>query len=296
MQPHKLIQFYFECLDEAGEHMFFDLIKIRKNKTESIPFNHLNYDGFSALCEHLTSLPGENEIPQLRYQAPPPFLKRMLLLSRWWLSVSYRSYFLPRGKSQEVFLFGTRVINLTNETNLNARILFALHQAFETSKTSLWMIPVSIHQKIELGMSPQNNVSFIDIKVNSTDTALDIKQKIGHELKLGSFWGTIYSMLIPKILGRKLFIKVLPYFRFFLRRTGTFTNVGKWVVPSLSEDEAWGIKLTVVPLNPLGASALQVNNKLTIGLQTHSCLGISAPQLDRILDLWQSAIQNQSPN
>lgn len=296
MNPHKLIQFYFECLNEAGEQMTFDLIKQKTNQTESISFNHLHYDGVSALCEHLPTLAGKNIIPEFRYQAPPSFLKRMILLTRWWLSVSYRTFFIPREKSQEGFLFGSRVIILTDEKNLNARILTALHQALETDRSSLWMIPVSLHQIIELGMKPQNNVSFIDIKVKSTDSANDVKQKIGHELKIGSYWGSIYSMWIPKLLGKKLFIKAFPYFGLFLKRTGTYTNVGKWIVPSISEDESWGIKATVVSLNPLGASALQVNNKLTIGLQTHPCLGLTRQKLDRILDRWQSELQNQSPS
>lgn len=296
MDPHKLIQFYFECLDQAGEQMSFDLIKKKNDQTEVISFNHVRYDGVSAMCEHLPTLSGTNVIPELRYQAPPSFLKRMLLLSRWWMSVSYRSFFVPRGQDEGKLLFGSRVIKLTDENNLNARILAALHQAFETKEATLWMIPVSLHQKIELGMKPQNKVSFIDVKVKSTDSSLDLKTKINHELKNGSYWGTIYSMMIPKLLGKKLFITVFPYFRLFLKRTGTFTNVGKWVVPSIDENESWGIKATVVSLNPLGASALQVNNKLTIGLQIHSSLGLSEAQLNRILDLWQSGLQNQSPN
>ena len=296
MNPHKLIQFYFECLDQAGEQMSFDLIKKKNNHSESISFNHLQYDGVSALCQHLPTLPGINVIPELRYQAPPSFFKRMMLLSRWWLSVSYRSFFVPHGEAKEGLLYGSRVIVLTDEKNLNARILTALHQSFETNQTGLWMIPVSLHQNIELGMKPQNNVSFIDIKVKSADSALDIKKKINHELKTGSYWGAIYSMVIPRLLGKKLFIKAFPYFRFFLKRTGTFTNVGKWIVPSLAEDESWGIRATVVSLNPLGASALQINNKLTIALQIHPCLGLTKQRMDRILDLWQMALQNQSPS
>ncbi|MBA2403667.1 MAG: hypothetical protein H0V66_02765 [Bdellovibrionales bacterium] len=296
MNPHKLIQFYFECLDLAGEQMSFDLIKLKAKGTETLSFNHLNYDGVSALCEHVPTLPGKSIIPELRYQAPPSFIKRMISLSRWWMSVSYRSFFIPQGQSQEGFLFGTRVITLKDETNLNARILQALHQAMETAETSLWMIPVSLHQNVALGMKPQNNVSFIDIKVKTTDSAVELKSKINQQLKNGSYWGTIYSMMIPRLLGKALFIKTFPYFRIFLRRTGTFTNVGKWQVEGLEENESWGIKATVVSLNPLGASALQVNNRLTIGLQTHPSLGLTNERLDRILDLWQTALQNQLPS
>jgi hypothetical protein len=166
----------------------------------------------------------------------------------------------------------------------------------ETQETSLWMLPVSLHQHISLGMKPQNNVSFIDVKVKTSDTSLDLKTKINHELKSGSYWGTIYSLIIPKLLGKSLLIKTFPYFRIFLKRSGTFTNVGKWIVPSVEANESWGIKATVVSLNPLGASALQVNNQLTIGLQIHPSLGLPKHKLDRILDLWQSALQSQSPN
>lgn len=296
MNPHKTIRYYFECLNEAGEQVTFDLIKKKKETSESISYNHLTYDGLSALCEHVATFSGKNIIPKLHYQAPPSFLKRMLLLTQWWLSVSYRSFFVPRGESQDGFLYGSRVVAITDEKNLNARILMALHQAFETNQTSLWMLPVSLHEEVELGMKPQNNVSFIDIKLKSTDSANDVKQKISRELKKGSYWGTIYSMFIPKILGKKLFIKAFPYFSLFLKRTGTFSNFGKWIIPALPEEESWGIKLTVVSLNPLSASALQVNGKLTIGLQTHSCLGLTKQKLDRILDLWQKALQNQSPS
>jgi hypothetical protein len=296
MNPHKIIQFYFECLDQAGEQMSFDLIKKKNEKTETISFNHLNYDGVSALCEHLPTLPGKNIIPELRYQAPPSFFKRMVMLTKWWMSVSYRSFYVPRGNSQDGFLFGTRVLTVTDEKNLNSRILTALHQAMETQETSLWMLPVSLHQHISLGMKPQNNVSFIDVKVKTSDTSLDLKTKINHELKSGSYWGTIYSLIIPKLLGKSLLIKTFPYFRIFLKRSGTFTNVGKWIVPSVEANESWGIKATVVSLNPLGASALQVNNQLTIGLQIHPSLGLPKQKLDRILDLWQSALQSQSPN
>jgi hypothetical protein len=296
MNPHQMIRFYFECLNDAGEQVTFDLIKQKKETNETITYNHLIYDGLSALCEQVATFKGENIIPKLHYQAPPSFLKRMVLLTQWWTAVSYRSFFVPRGDSQEESLYGSRVVTIKDEKNLNSRILMALHQALETNETSLWMLPVSLHKKVELGMKPLNNVSFIDVKLKSNDTANDVKEKIARELKSGSYWGTIYSMFVPKILGKKMFIKTFPYFSHFLKRTGTFSNLGKWTIPGIPEEESWGIKLTVVSLNPLAASALQVNGKLTIGLQTHSCLGLTKQKLDRILDLWQKALQNQSPS
>lgn len=293
MNPHELIRYYFECLSEMGEQMSFDLIKKNKEGVKTLSFNHLTYDGVSALTEHLASLPGEHKIPELNYTKPPSFFKRLLLLTRWWCSVAYWPFYRPKGEARGEHLFDSRVIHLVNEKNLNARILKGLHEALGTQKTTLWMLPVSLHENIHLGMAPLNNVSFIDVKVKTTDTAQDVKAKIHRELKLKSYWGTIYSMSVTRILGKEKFKKAFPYFRFFLKRTGTFTNLGKWEVAGLSEHESWGIKATVVPLNPLGASALQVNNLLTLGLQTHPSLGLDKDDLKHILDQWQKAVQSQ---
>jgi hypothetical protein len=102
------------------------------------------------------------------------------------------------------------------------------------------------------------------------DSANSLKQKIYHKLKNGSYWGTLYSMLIPKLLGKTIFLMIFFFFHWILRRTGTFTNLGKWEVEGVNED--WGIRATVVPLNHLGGSALQINLTLTLGLQLHPCL------------------------
>ena len=293
MNPHKLIKFYFECLSEMGEQMSFDLIKKKNHETQIHSFNHLTYDGVSALTEHLQTLPGEHIIPELTYKKPPSLFWRLVLLTRWWYSVAYRPFYQPKGQAESEYLFDTRVIHLVNEKNLNARILKGLHEALGTRKTTLWMLPVSLHENIKLGMTPENKVSFIDVKVKHKDTAQDIKSKIHKELKIQSYWGTIYSMFITKILGKNLFKKLFPYFGLFLKRTGTFTNLGKWVVAGLPQHESWGIKATVVPLNPLGASALQINDLLTIGLQIHPSLGLDKDDLKTILDQWQKAVQNQ---
>lgn len=294
MTPHELIEFYFRCLDEAGEKMTFELVKFKENRTEELSFNHLTYDGASALCEVLNSLPGQKKLPDLKVSTPPTLMKRLWMATVWWYSVSYRPFFRPKGNSPGQYLSGFRTLKVKDETNLNARILLALHQAFETRKNTLWMLPVSLHPKLKLGMPPQNNVSFIDVKITSEDYELSVRKKISQQLKQKVYWGTIYSMLIPKLLGKTIFIRIFPYFHWFLHRTGTFTNLGKWEIENLHE--AWGIRATVVPLNPVGASALQINSELTLGLQLHPCLKLSRAELNQILDRWQSLLQAQSQN
>lgn len=294
MNPHKLIEFYFQCLDEAGEKMTFELVKFKTDNTEELSFNHLHYDGASALCEALAKLPGNKKLPVLKVSDPPSLLKRLWMATIWWYRVSYRPFYRPSGSGPGDYLSSFRTLVVNDEENLNSRILLALHRAMRTHKKTLWMLPVSLHSKLELGMPPQNNVSFIDIKVGPDDSELTLRQKISRELKDGAYWGTIWSMLIPKLFGKKLFLKALPYLHYFLRRTGTFTNLGKWDVENLKE--AWGIRATVVPLNPMGASALQINSSLTLGLQLHPCLKLTKGELDQILDRWQFELLAQWKN
>lgn len=294
MNPHKLIEFYFQCLDDAGEKMTFELVKFKTDKIEELSFNHLHYDGASALCEVLTTLPGSKKLPSLKVSSPPSIWKRWWMATLWWYRVSYRPFYRPNGIGKGEYLSGFRTLEVKDETNLNSKILLALHRAMRTQKKTLWMLPVSLHPKLSLAMPTQNNVSFIDVKVGSNDSEFSLRQNISRQLKSGTYWGTIYSMLIPKLLGKKLFLKTFPYFHYFLRRTGTFTNLGKWEVENLKE--SWGIRATVVPLNPVGASALQINSSLTLGLQLHPCLKLTKDELNQILDNWQSELQTQWKN
>ncbi len=298
MSMQKTIRYYFQCMANAGENMSFDLVKKNEDEIKIYHFDHRFYDGMSAMCEHLNQNYKENvkTLPEVRIIPSPSFFRRLYLLTRWWMKMAYRSYYVVRTKKYAKPQFDFRSIKVGKEKNLTAKISLALHRAFNTSKPSLWMLPVSVHEKVDLQMSPENKVSFIDLVICSEDTTASIQNKLEKELKLGTYWGTFLTMYAPQILGEKLFLKSLKYFAMALPRTGTLTNLGHWKISGIDPDEVWAIKATVVPINPIGASVLQVNEQLSIGLQIHGCLGMSPEEHQLILDRWQAHLVELLPN
>ncbi len=295
MNMQKSIAHYFQCLINAGEDMSFDLVKQKSSEREVFRFDHRQYDGMSALVEHLNQYYDQNpkSVPPLKIAPEPNFLTKFILLARWWFKTAYRSYYTLKKKGAATqALFDFRVIKVENEKNLSGKILWSLHQALGTQENSLWMLPVSLHEKVDFKLKPENKVSFIDMVVTKDDSLSALKKKLEKELKLKSYWGTQYTMLSSRILGEKLFHQMLKVFAIVLPRTGTLTNVGHWKIEGLPENEAWAIKATVVPITPVGASILQINNQLTLGLQLHACLGMNSQDLKQLLDRWETCFKS----
>ena len=296
---------YFEALRLSGEDITFALVRLRGSTIlERISFDHRRYDGVSALCEYLT----QNKFtqvtpPSLRSSPEPGHFKKLLHLLSWYVHLwpgLGRSWKARSPHHQQV---GSQ-ISLSEEEwkrvqerkPATVAVLEALdrtaHAFYHPSRLPrIWMIPVGLYPTIDLSLEPSNRVSFIDLKLTGTDELENqIKTQLKTFLSQGQYWGNALTLDIVRLLGVRLFSKILKPMPHFFRKTGTLTNVGQWRIPSLDPDETWSIAVTTVGISPVGASMLEINGKLSLGIQFHAKLAWTQAQAQDFVQEWKARL------
>lgn len=299
---------YFESFRLRGEDIHFTLVRSTPHSIlERITFDHRFYDGISAICEYsrekrlrLTSL------PTLLTTQEPHFFRKFFQLLSWYKHIFPGLAREWNRDGQSCIQVGAReCIDKDSWRKIQkikpgtVAVLEALDQvSLKYLKPSnlprIWMIPVGLYPSIDLQVPPSNRVSFVDIKLKaSTQTHLEIKTQLKNFLSKGQYWGNVYSIYIVHLLGVKLFSLLLTFLPYFFRKTGTLTNVGQWTIDQLPENEYWSIDVTVVKISPLGASMLEINGQLGLGIQFHPSLGVSQEMADTFVKEWKELLLNQ---
>lgn len=293
---------YFDLLREHGEEASFTIKRFQgESPIDSVRFDHRNYDGISAMCELARTLPADGFTPPtLTVKLEPSLLKKFWLLLKWslylWPGIG-KAWQTSNAKTRPVSAFVR--LSPSEWTNLKtnggtARVIAALDLTAQkylqpSWLPRLWMIPVGLYPQITRDLPPRNRVSFVDLRLFETGTALKtITTQLRESLTEGRYWGSFLSMYALKLLGKKLFIRQLQFMHHFFRRTGTLTNVGDWKIPTLPPEEWWAVQVTVVKISPVGASMLEVNGNLGLSVQFHQCLGWSEAQAQAFVKEWKA--------
>lgn len=299
---------YFESFRLRGEDIHFTLVRSNPQSIlERITFDHRYYDGISAICEYsrqrklsVTSLPNLLTTPE------PSVIKKLSQLFSW-----YKHIFpglaqdWNRGSRSSIQVGARTSIDVASWKELQkikpgtVAVLEALDKvSLKYLKPSnlprIWMIPVGLYPSIDIQTPPSNRVSFIDIKLSeSSNTHPEIKSQLKKFLSTGQYWGNLYSTYVVHFLGVRMFSLLLFFLPYFFRKTGTLTNIGQWKINHLPENEYWSIDVTVVKLSPVGASMLEINGQLGLGVQFHSSLGYTQEMADSFITEWRDELLNQ---
>lgn len=290
---------YFNALKEKGEDVTFSILCFQGQRPfKKLCFDHRQYDGISALCEMAREQPPSGfKAPTLKSSPRPSILKRLSLLTLWWLRLwpGIGKAWRNRGPvAQPVSAFAS-----LDQSAGTAAVLAALDKTSQRYlKASwwprLWMVPVALYDQIHREIPPQNNVAFVDVRLYGETQVENITQQIRRDLLQGLYWGTGLSLNSALLLGATFFKFSLNFLHHFFRRTGTLTNLGTWTIPGLPADEWWAIQLTVAKLSPVGASMVEINGKLALGIQFHPSLGWSEEMAKEFMSEWKKNLLGQS--
>lgn len=279
---------YFNGLKNSGEDATFSIHRFRNERPlEKLTYDHRRYDGVSAICEILRTSKIETFIaPQFKVSPCPSFIKQLSLLLVWsiqlWpgLGKKWRTGNGVRMPAQSfVKLTKEEWMKVqSNKGGSTGTILAAVDKVAQkyyqpSFLPRLWMIPVGLYEKVDLTLAPQNKVAFVDVKLTGEgNQAENINSQIKRDLSKGLYWGGLLTLNIVRILGDKLFAWSLKTMHYYFRRTGTITNIGKWDIPSLSNEEWWAVQVTTVRVSPVGVGLLEINGQLSLSFHFHPSL------------------------
>jgi hypothetical protein len=286
-QNHDIFWRYFNALREHGEDVSIQIARFRGERPlEKLTFDHRTYDGISAVCSMVRSLPAEGlVVPRLQVSPAPSTVGKLKRLFLWWWRL------LPAlGKSWKkksgLLYAPAAFVHLTPQqwTDVQARkgrgtsvVLTALDRVAQKHLTPsllprLWMIPVALYDKLQRETPPQNNVSFVDVRLTGASSPETVSYLLKRELTQGIYWGATWVLPSALLLGEKFYGLVLYVLPYFFRRTGTLTNLGAWSIPGLAADEWWALQAPVAALSPMATGMLETNGYLGLSVKFHAGL------------------------
>lgn len=268
-------------------------------KIAAIPFDHVHYDGISAITELARQFPADGfKAPTLTLKPKPSVLKRIFELMKWY---AYFYPFMPskwKTFSTDKTEITTAIIEVENwqstdkEISINTKLLFALDQTsrkyLENDKARAWMTPVGLYETVTRDVKPANRVSFVDLKIKNDSTLKDVQDQAKTRLKELNYWGTILTMYISVFFGKWFFTKLARYIHLTFRRTGTFSNMGEWIIPGVPQNEWWVFgEGCVAKMSPVEGTAIVVNGRLGLSVHFDSSIGIDQKQAQLFITEWK---------
>lgn len=297
----QFIKTYFECFREAGINTVFSIYRMQgPAKIAEQSFDHVDYDGISAVTELARQFPAEGfSAPKLTVKPKPSALKCFWELVKWY--VRFYPFMPPKWKTYPEKNAGltSSIIEIEDwkkpdpEISVNTKLLYALDlasQEFLTNgkKPRVWMTPVGLYNGITRDIEPSNRVSFIDIKIKKEMSQKELQSEAKRQLFELNYWGTISTMKFSTFFGKAPFIFASRYMHLIFRRTGTFSNMGEWKIPGIPQQEWWTFgRGCVARMSPVEATAIVINDRM--GLSLHIDESISMPQedADRFIRKWK---------
>ncbi len=287
---------YFAGFKKAGIDTVFELHRHRSGVVERHSFDHVDYDGLSAMLEMLRKYPAEGvKMPRVSVPSKPSLFKRFFELARWYVRFFPFKPSLWKTSGESKLASASLLFpKIHNEKMLNARLLLSLDQTVKEqlvkpTKKRMWMLPVGLYPVVLRELPPLNRVSFVELAVDDETQVVDLESQIKRELKSLSYWGTMLTMWPARLMGQWMFSILARTLHLSFRRTGTFSNMGEWVIPALPNDEWWSFgKGVVARMSPFEAAAVTINGHLGVSVHFHSSLGWSDERAMAFLKNWKN--------
>lgn len=297
----QFIKTYFECFRAAGINTIFRIYRMQGSvKVAERSFDHVDYDGISAVTELARQFPAEGFVaPRLTVKPKPSLLKCAWELAKWY--ARFYPFMPPKWKTYPDKKSGITcaIIEVENwkktdlEISVNTKLLFALDLASKefltnSEKPRVWMTPVGMYNGITREIEPSNRVSFIDIKIKKDSTQKDVQFSAKKQLLELNYWGTIGTMWYSTLFGKAPFIFFTKHMHLVFRRTGTFSNMGEWKIPGIPQNEWWTFgQGCVADISPVEGTAIVINDRMGLSLHIHESIGMPQTEADRFISRWK---------
>lgn len=288
---------YFSGFKKAGIDTVFEIHRHQGEKvSERHAFDHVDYDGLSAMLEMVRKFPPEGmKLPKVSVPNKPSSWKRLFELARWYVRFFPFKPSLWKSLGESKLASASLLFShVSNDKMLNARLLLSLDQVvkehlLKPTKRRMWMLPVGLYPMVLRELPPLNRVSFVDLSVDDQTDVIELEAQIKRELKSLSYWGTMLTMWPARLMGQWMFSLLARTLHLSFRRTGTFSNMGEWTIPSLPADEWWSFgKGVVARMSPFEAAAVTINGKLGVSVHFHASLGWSDERALEFLINWKT--------
>jgi len=317
---------WFLAYKKLKQDTLIQFIIKKKSATNisSFDFDHSLHDGMSCLS-HLSQK--ENfEISQIKKDSDSQqfkffdhsfylYFKQTLLFlyyarkrkfNIWGVKYSYqfKNETHEANQKKQIFNITTTELNevihfcKSNNVNLNAYLLYCLNQTiknhFNITQETNWWMPVNfrsefkLFQNISLDSEQLNCVSNFTITIKNQDSVQAVYQNIKASLKNKLHWGVWAWQRLALYLSENMIVSLC---KDQLRNNfyvGTFTNLGQW--QSKTEFDEFYFFVNTLPSHPIGASAIQINDTLYLGLKFHSCLLMTIDETLAISQKWKNTI------
>lgn len=295
------IQSYFEGFKNAGISTMFEIHRMNgETVIEKFSFDHVQYDGISAVLEVARRFPQEGfSSPKLVLKPKPPLLYRLKELAKWYgafypfMPPKWKTY---SGNPTDVVSASVEIENWHStdpKISVNTKLLHALDvtsQEYLTNgeKPRVWMTPVGLYNGVDRNLPPSNRVSFIDIKIKKESSEFDIQESARRRLMELHYWGTIMTMRLPQIIGKFLFRLAAKNMHLVFRRTGTFSNMGEWRIPGIDPKEWWVFgRGCVARMSPVEGTAMVVNGRMGISIHFDPSLKMTPDDAQIFVKRWK---------
>ena len=301
--------------------------KIKRKDALSILFfsyDHSQYDGLSCLNDisqkekiELCQSKDNSNLPEFKFfgQSFYLYLKQILLflyyarkrkINIWKTQYSYdlnSENDETDQKSQCLQISDTELAEIIsfckpNHINLNTHLLYSLNLTlknhFNIIQDTNWWIPVNFRSEFQpisktaLDSTPLNCVSNFTLTIKNQDSAQDIFQNMKSALKNKLHWGVWAWQRLPLYLPKSIILAICKSQLNNNFYAGTFTNLGQW--QSNTQFDEFYVFANTLPSHPVGASAIQINNTLYLGLKFHSCLLVNDDDTKIIAQNWKKQI------
>ncbi len=289
---------YFTAFKKIGVNTELQLFRLRENEIiEKASYDHADFDGISAIVDLAKKVSGEEfTSPTVRFTSEPKAFEKFKQLLKWYLKFwpFKPSLWKSHGKKKRVSAWKKfRLPKDITSNELNTRLLLSLDRASlnylrNPKQKRMWMIPVSLYEKIDHTINGGNRISFIDVRIDESTTGMSLQNQIRQSLKEKNYWGTILTIKPVALVGVTLFALFLKTAHLSFRRTGTLTNMGEWKIPNLPQDEWWVFGDGMVALmNPVVGTVMLLNGHLGISAIFHESLGMTEDMAQKFLNEWE---------
>lgn len=270
------------------------------NVVEKFSFDHVYYDGISAVLEVARKFPEAGfSSPKLTVKPKPSLLYRMKELAKWYLA--FYPFMPPKWKTHsgtpsDVVSAAIEIENWQStdpKISVNTKQLVALDQTSKDyltngDKPRVWMTPVGFYHGVTRDLPASNRVSFIDIKIKKDSSQHEVQESAKRQLMELHYWGTMMTMKLPQFIGKFLFKLAAKNMHLFFRRTGTFSNMGEWTIPGIDQKEWWVFgRGCVARMSPVEGTAMVVNGRMGISVHFDPSLRMTPEEAQIFVKRWK---------
>lgn len=306
---------WFEAFKSLGEptDIIFDFKLKEEKNPQIVKYPHSLGDGTAALYE-ISAIRNLSIEKTVEIKSPPPikfltYLKQILFFNyharprreKLWpfiitpcttIETLYAHLVLDKNTLLEL-----KSKLKSKNVSLNTHLLHSLNLATcqclsPLRKDLVWIVPVNFRRELGLKVDAPGNLAANFTCVIKDESALELQQKISHLLKSKRHWGTWFWQNTSSWMTFGL-VKFLTKARLHPNYcAGIFTNLGEW--QSTTEFSHFAFFVNPILSHPIGASSLELNNELNLGLRLYPSLPLNSEQLQIFLQTWKSNILSEN--